>query len=376
MSLRCFALLLALALPVAPGMAQTAAASGAAPTVAAPRYQVDPFWPKSLPNNWGIGQAAGVAVDSRDHVWVIHRPRSMTEDERGAALTPPRSECCIPAPSVLEFDTDGNLLQAWGGPGHHPAWPENEHGIQVDPQGNVWIGGNGANDHVLLKFTRDGRFLMQIGRHRETGGSNDTERLGRPADIEVDAENGDLYVADGYLNRRIIVFDAAGKYLRHWGAYGRRPPPDDPLPAYVRGQPPAETFRNPVHCVRIARDGLVYVCDRTNDRIQVFRRDGSFVREVFVATDTLGSGSVWDIEFLPDATQSVLFAADGTNNLIRLFARAPMEVIGRFGRNGRNAGEFHWVHNMAVDSRGNVYTTEVDTGKRAQRFRLLDQLGR
>lgn len=367
MSLRLIALLLAFAWPLASAVAQP---------VTAPRYQVDPFWPKSLPNNWGIGQAAGVAVDSRDHVWVIHRPRSMTEDERGAALTPPRSECCIPAPSVLEFDTDGNLLQAWGGPGHHPAWPENEHGIQADHEGNIWIGGNGANDHVLLKFTRDGRFLMQLGKHRETGGSNDTERLGRPADIEVDPSNGEIFVADGYQNRRIIVFDAAGRYLRHWGAYGRRPGADDPLPAYRPGQPPAETFRNPVHCVRVARDGLVYVCDRTNDRIQVFRRDGSFVREVFVATDTLGSGSVWDIELLPDATQSVLFAADGTSNLIRLFARAPMEVIGRFGRNGRNAGEFHWVHNMAADSRGNLYTTEVDTGKRAQRFRLLDQLGR
>ncbi|WP_198372645.1 NHL repeat-containing protein [Roseomonas rosulenta] len=346
----------------------------AQPAPAPPQYQVDPFWPKPLPNNWRIGQAAGVAVDARDNIWVIHRPRTLTEDERGATLTPPRSECCIPAPSVIQFDPDGNVIRAWGGPGHHPSWPENEHGISIDHEGNVWIGGNGTNDHVLLKFTPEGRFLMQIGRYRETGGSNDTTRLGRPADVEVDPENGEIFVADGYQNRRVIVFDAAGNYRRHWGAYGSPPGPDAPLPAYRPGQPPADTFRNPVHCVRLARDGLVYVCDRGNDRIQVFRRDGTFVREIFVATDTLGSGSVWDIELFPDAGQTTLFAADGSNNTVWLMSRQEGTVTGRFGRAGRNAGEFHWVHNMAGDSRGNLYTTEVDTGKRAQRFRLVTPL--
>ncbi len=340
-----------------------------------PQYQVDPFWPKPLPNRWEIGQAAGVATDARDHVWVIHRPRSMSEDERGATLNPPRSDCCIPAPSVLEFDPDGNLVQAWGGPGHHPNWPENEHGIFVDNQDNVWIAGNGNNDHVLLKFTRDGRFLMQIGRHRETGGSNDRERLGRPADMDVDPANGEIYVADGYGNRRVIVFDAGGAYLRHWGAYGERPS-DDPLPAYQPGQAPARTFRNPVHCVRLARDGLLYVCDRANDRIQVFRRDGSFVREFILAPETLGSGSAWDLDFFPDVAQSVLLTADGSNNRVWLLSREGGAVLGMFGRHGRNAGHFHWVHNLAVDSRGNIFTTEVDTGKRAQRFRLVTPLQR
>jgi DNA-binding beta-propeller fold protein YncE len=348
-----------------------------APRPTAPVYQVDAHWPKPLPNNWGIGQAAGVAVDRLDHVWVIHRPRTMTPDERGASLTPPRSECCIPAPSVIEFDPDGNVVQAWGGPGHHPSWPQNEHGIYVDADDNVWIGGNGTNDHVLLKFSRDGRFLLQIGTTGETGGSNDTQRLGRPADIEVDTATNEAFVADGYQNRRVVVFNATtGAYLRHWGAYGRTPPPDEPLPAYVAGQAPSQSFANPVHCVRLARDGLVYVCDRGNDRIQVFRRDGTFVREMFVATSTLGNGSVWDIDFVPDPGQSVLLTADGENNTVWMLAREAGEIIGRFGRNGRNAGEFHWVHNMAVDSRGNVFTTEVDTGKRAQRFRLVSQLPR
>jgi len=357
----------------APALAQ-------APQRPAPVYQVDPFWPKPLPNRWGIGQAAGVAVDGRDHIWVIHRPRTMTRDELGAAQTPPWSECCIAAPSVIEFDPDGNVVQAWGGPGHHPSWPENEHGIHVDARDNVWIAGNGNNDHVILKFTRDGRFLMQIGIRGETGGSNDTQRLGRPADVEVDAAANEIYVADGYGNRRVIVFDSeTGAYKRHWGAYGERPPADDPLPAYQPGASatqPARFFRNPVHCVRLARDGLVYVCDRANDRIQVFRKDGSFLREFIVAPDTLQSGSVWDIDFLPDPQQSVLLAADGSNNKVWLLQRPDGALLGAFGRNGRNAGEFHWVHNMAVDSRGNVFTTEVDTGKRAQRFRLVSQLPR
>ena len=278
---------------------------------------------------------------------------------------------------MIEFDPDGNVVQPWGGPGHHPSWPESEHGIYVDPRGNVWIGGNGANDHVLLKFTREGRFLLQIGRHRETGGSNDTERLGRPADVDMDPAANELYVADGYGNRRVIVFDSeTGAYRRHWGAYGERPGPDTPLPAYVPGEAPLRSFRNPVHCARLARDGLVYVCDRSSDRIQVFRKDGGFVREFVVQPNTLGAGSVWDIDFLPDAAQSVLLTADGENNLVWLLGRGDGAMLGRFGGNGRMAGQFHWIHTLAVDSRGNVFTTEVDTGKRVQRFRLVDQLPR
>lgn len=350
---------------------------GAAAATPPPQYQVDPFWPKPLPDNWGLGQVAAAAVDARDHVWIIHRPRTMTADERGAALTPPRSLCCIPAPAVIEFDPDGNVVQAWGGPGHHPAWPESEHGIYVDPRGNVWVGGNGANDHVLLKFTREGRFLLQIGRHRETGGSNDTERLGRPADVDMDPATNELYVADGYGNRRVIVFDAeTGAYRRHWGAYGERPGPDEALPAYAPGETPPRSFRNPVHCARLARDGLVYVCDRSSNRIQVFRKDGGFVREFVVQPGTLGGGSVWDIDFFPDAAQSVLLTADGENNFVWLLGRGDGAMLGRFGGNGRMAGQFHWIHTLAVDSRGNVFTTEVDTGKRVQRFRLVGQLPR
>ena len=324
----------------------------------APQFQVDPWWPKPLPGNWIIGQASGVAVDRHDHVWVIHRPRSLTEDERGAALNPPRSLCCVPAPPVLELDADGKLLKSWGGPGAGYEWPLNEHGIFVDHQDNVWIGGNDPKDHQVLKFTREGKFLLQIGKAEVTRGDNDHAHLGRPANMSVDPATNELFVADGYKNHRVIVFDAqTGAYKRHWGANGRPP-----------GEPGVKPFGNPVHCVRLARDGLLYVCDRTNNRIQVFRKDGTFVKEFVVAPATRGSGSVWDLDVSHDAPQAWLYNADGENNHVWTLRRESGTVVGKFGRNGRQAGSFHWIHNLAVDSKGNVYTAEVDSGKRIQKF--------
>jgi sugar lactone lactonase YvrE len=330
----------------------------------APRFVVDPFWPKPLPNQWLLGQVAGIAVDAEDHIWIVQRPRSLTEDEAGAAQDPPRSDCCVPAPPVMEFDSKGNVLQAWGGPAAGYEWPENEHGIFVDHEDNVWIAGNGENDHQVLKFTHDGTFLLQIGRAGTTGGSNDTELLGNPADTEVDPDTNEVYVADGYLNKRVIVFDAdTGEYKRHWGAYGE-PPSDDP------NAPEGTQFGNPVHCVRITDDGLVYVCDRANNRIQVFEKDGTFVREFEIEPDTLGNGSTWDVDVSHDRRQTFLYNADGENNYVWILRRASDQILTTFGRNGRYAGQFHWVHNLVVDSRGNMYTAEVDTGKRVQKFRL------
>jgi DNA-binding beta-propeller fold protein YncE len=324
----------------------------------APRFEVDAAWPKPLPNRWLMGQAAGVAVDGQDHVWVVQRPKSLTEDERGAALVPPRSLCCVPAPPVMQFDADGNLLQAWGGPGAGYEWPDNEHGIHVDYQGHVWLAGNGPKDAQILKFTRDGKFLLQIGKHGQSGGDKDTHNLGRPAAMTVDRDTNELFVADGYGNRRLIVFDAqTGAYKRHWGANGRPP-----------GEAGVKPFGHPVHCVRLSRDGLVYVCDRPNNRIQVFRKDGAFVRELSVAPSTRGSGSTWDVDLSQDARQTWLYDADGENNTVWTLLRESGKAVARFGRSGRSAGQFHWIHNMAVDSKGNIYTTEVDSGKRAQRF--------
>jgi hypothetical protein len=337
----------------------------------APRFQVDAAWPKPLPNDWIMGQAAGVTVDAQDHVWVIQRPRSLTDDEKALTLNPPQSKCCRPAPAVMEFDVEGNLIQAWGGPGEGYDWPQVEHGISIDAAGFVWIGGNGDNDGQYLKFTRAGKFVLQIGKAGPQTNSNDVTRLGRPADAEVDPDTNEVYIADGYFNHRVIVFDAnTGAYKRHWGAYGKKPT-DEKLPPYNPAAAPSPQFGNPVHCVKIAKDGLIYICDRANDRIQVFRKDGSFVKEFIVEKNTLRAGSVWDLDFWIDPKQTYLFNADGTNNEVRTLRRETGEIVGAFGRNGRNAGEFHWVHNLAVDSKGNIYTTEVDTGKRAQKFRYV-----
>ncbi len=343
-------------------------AAGIARAGEAPRYVVDAAWPKPLPNSWIMGQVGGLAVDAQDHVWVNQRPRTLTDDEKGAALSPPESKCCAPAPPVMEFDVAGNLVQAWGGPGAGYDWPEVEHGIFVDAKGFVWVAGNGPKDGQLLKFTRDGKFVKQIG-HPGPVDSNDTTHLGRPADIWVDEAANEVYVADGYGNHRVIVFDSeSGAYKRHWGAYGKQPS-DEKLASY---DPKSPQFGNPVHCVQIAPDGLVYVCDRTNNRIQIFRKDGAFVSEWVYEAQTRRAGSTWDLAMAPDATRSLLFTADGTNNEVRILDRTSGTVLGAFGRNGRNAGEFHWVHQIAIDSKWNLYTGEVDTGKRIQKFRLAE----
>jgi hypothetical protein len=329
-------------------------------------YAVDTSWPKPLPHNWILGQVAGIAVDARDHVWIIHRPKTLIDEEKGAALNPPRAKCCVPAPAVIEFDTDGSVLHAWGGPGQGYEWFENEHGIYVDHQGNVWVGGNDPKDHQLLKFTPEGKFLLQIGRAGQTGGSNSTTLLGRPAHMEIDAQANELYIADGYGNKRVIVLDAAtGAYKRHWGAYGKAPS-DEKLPGH---NPNSPQFTNPVHCVRLAKDGLVYVCDRANNRVQVFRKNGSFVKQFVFEEASRGSGSSFDLVFSNDSLQKYFYLADGNNDQVLTVERESGKVIASFGRPGRFAGEFLVLHNIGIDSKGNLYTAEVATGKRVQKFR-------
>ena len=332
-----------------------------------PRFRVDPFWAADLPNDWILGQVSGVSVDGQDHVWIVQRPRTLDARQRGE-----EGMCCVPAPAVIEFDPEGNVVRAWGGPGEGFEWPDNEHGIYVDRQRNVWIGGNGPEDAHVLKFTVDGEFLLQIGRSGQSGGSNDTENLGRPAGFGVDEDAEEIYIADGYGNRRVIVYDLeTGEYKRHWGAYGERPD-DVELPAYDPGAEPSRHFRSPVHDVAIANDGLVYVADRTNSRLQVFQKDGEFVREAFVRPETLGSGSASGVALSPDAEQRWLFVPDGTNNVVWILDRASLEVVDYIGRQGKYAGQFYILHNLAVDSRGNLYTTEVNVGQRVQKF---DRLG-
>jgi DNA-binding beta-propeller fold protein YncE len=346
----------------------------------APQFEVDPQWPKPLPNRWLVGAIAGVAVDSRDHVWIVHRPGTLQPNETRSIWRA--------APPVIEFDQAGNIVSTWGGPGDGYEWPDLEHGIYVDQDDHVWLGGGGPKDAQILKFTREGRFLMQIGRKGQGKGSNDTANLGSAANMTVDRAANELYVADGYTNHRVIVFDTVtGAYKRHWGAYGNRPDDEyftragEHLPAPFSGAvqhenapsqydpdgPPAPQFRI-VHAVRISKDGLVYVCDRTNDRLQVFRKDGTFLKEVVIAKHTLGSGSVWDVAFSPDPAQTYLIINDGTNQQIWLLRRDTLEIVGAFGQAGRWAGQFYGAHNIATDSKGNLYVGETYEGKRVQKF--------
>ena len=342
-------------------------AAAAAPD--APIFEVDPFWPQPLPNHWVLGSVVGVGVDSRDHVFVIHRKAPLNErTEIGAATDPPTGECCLPAPYVLEFDPEGNLVNSWGGPGEGYDWPASNHGITVDPMDNIWIGGNGPGDSQILKFSRSGEFLMQIGEAGLPTNSVSQEHFGRVAKISFDASAGEAYLADGYANKRVAVLDiATGEFKRYWGAYGNEPSDED-MGRYDPAAPPAQQFRNPVHCADPSNDGHVYVCDRQNNRIQVFRADGTFVAEKVIAPLTLGDGSIWDIAFSRDAEQKYMYVADGKNMKVYVMDRESLEVLTTFGDGGRQPGLFFAVHSIATDSEGNIYTTETYEGKRVQKF--------
>ena len=338
---------------------------------AAPSFEVDPRWPK-MPKQWILGQVSGVAVDARDHVWVLQRPWSINSDEKSRN---PEAECCVEAPPVMEFDSEGNYLRGWGG---QPAdgsyeWPADEHGIHVDYKGNVWVSSAGGprmaerKENFLLKFTADGKFLRQIGRRGMSKGSLDTGNLNNAADMWVHAPTNEVFVADGYINRRVIVFDAdTGAFKRMWGAYGN--PPDDTVKEAFSAEGPGPTQFNTVHGIKVSNDGLVYVNDRINNRIQIFTVDGKFQREVFIERKTRLLGTSFNTAFSPDPDQRWLYVADAGNGRIHIFDRKSMNEAGAFGRIGRYAGQFIFMHNLATDSRGNLYVSEVGTGRRVQKM--------
>jgi DNA-binding beta-propeller fold protein YncE len=345
---------------------QKAARAQAPAKAQAPMFQVDPLWPKPLPNKWVIGSTVGLSVDSRDHVWIIYRLSTVDDNEKAGTLK--NGDCCFVAPQVLEFDPEGNLVSSFGGPGQGYEWPDSEHGVFVDHKDNVWISGNGAKDSEILKFTRQGKFLMQIGHKGQSKGSNDLVNVKMAANMEVDPATNELFVADGYGNKRVVVFDAdTGKYKRHWGAYGHKPD-DANLGPYNPDAPAPQQFRGPVHCASLSKDGLVYVCDRTANRIQVFQKNGTFVKETFLSKRTLASGAVWDIDFSRDAQQQFLYTNDGMNNRVSILLRQPLQLVTAFGQGGHLPGTFYGIHNVAVDSKGNIYTTETWGGKRVQKF--------
>jgi hypothetical protein len=360
-------------------------AAADAQNVQAPMFEVDPFWPKPLPSNWRLGSSIGVWVDDQQNVWMVHRSSAtLGDNERAAELDPPDGECCIGAPPILAFDKAGNLIHSWGGPGEGYDWPESNHGIFVDHMGYVWIGANGGPDSHILKFTKDGKFVAQFGKPgaRATGAANaegvralvrnshDQVSFGRVAKIFVDAETNETYVSDGYFNRRVAVLDAnTGVMKRYWGGYGNRP--DDNYTYRPQGsddQSPPQQFRGPVHCVMIANDDLVYVCDRGGDRVQVFQKNGTYVKEAFFAPKTLRSGSTWDIAFSADPQQRYLYIVDGVNERVRVVERQTLVEVTSFGQGGRQPGQWYGAHSIATDAEGNIYTTETYEGKRIQKF--------
>lgn len=367
--------LAAIAVLAATVACSTTSDSPDAPSAAVvPKHRIDAAWPKPLPNNWVLGQVAGLAVDSRDHVWILHRPASIPKPELSAQVKPQQAKCCVQAPAVIEFDPQGNVVQAWGGPGQGYDWPKNEHGLHVDAEGNVWLASNDVGEGQVLKFTREGGFLMQIGKASKSEGSNSRTQLGRPAHMDTDLAANEVYIADGYLNRRVAVFDAkTGAYKRHWGAYGGIPN-DDPQPPFSPSGSPSENFIPSVHCVRLARDGLVYVCDRGHNRIQVFNKDGTWVKEFFVERPTFGGpGTTAEIAFSSDRAQTFMYVADDPNGAVQILTRVDGKVAGSFGRRGGMAGEFRSLHNVASDSKGNVYTAEAGNGRRLQKFTRVSE---
>ena len=403
---------------------------------AAPRLRVNPLWPQPLPNHWVFGSITGVAVDAQDHVWVTHRGADSLEgNEKGMMATPTTSSvCCTAAPFVMEFDAAGKIITTFGGPGQGYQWPQSPGSLAVDAKGNVWVTaaglepppapgaargrantanvdpdapapaargrgaagdapargaapagrGRGAaapaatTDAHVIKFAKDGKFLLQIGTPGKMDGPDSQTTLNRPAAVAVDSAANEVYVADSG-NHRIVVFDSeTGAYKRHWGAYGEKPTAAGGG-AYDPSAAPARQFRD-VTCVEISKDGMVYVCDRTSDRIQVFQKNGTFVKEGVLAKETTGitvtgqfgvvssHGSVWDLAFSNDAQQRFLYVADGHNKVVRIVQRDTLAQVGSFGDGGRQPGRFLAVGSVATDSHGNVYTGEQHHGKRVQKW--------
>jgi DNA-binding beta-propeller fold protein YncE len=334
----------------------------------APAFTVDPSWPQEFPNHWILGSITGVFVDSQDHVWMTHLPETLTEEELYEEQTPPMGTCCKAAPVVIELDQNGKVVQGWGkGDKDNPTdWPRNPHGIFVDHNDFVWVGTH--MHHRVMKFTRQGKLVMTIGQYDKNAGSNDTTLLGGPSGIWVDPKTNEVFISDGYRNRRVVVFDQNGKYLRHWGAYGEKPDDSEKFdPKTMTSGALPKQFSTP-HGITGSTDGKIYVADRRGNRIQVFEQSGKFVAEKIIAPATLSSGSAFVPVLSKDRQQQWLYLADGTNHKIWILRRSDLEIVGEFGRGGRQLGQFLRPHGMSIDSKGNLYVGEASTGRRVQRF--------
>ena len=383
-SLRSPFLFIAAAVAIVVVAAGHPAAGQAKPAANAPTFKVDPNWPLEMPNNWIMGAVTGVFVDAKNHVWVAHLPETLTEEElyeepwkvgAGVEAGKPKpvqlGTCCKAAPPILEFDAQGKLVQGWGQGSFtdFSDWPRDPHGIFVDHTDHVWVGSHSR--HRVMKFTRQGKLVLQIGEYEKVGGSADQKLLGGPSGIWVDPKTNEAFISDGYRNRRVIVVDGAtGAYKRHWGAYGK--PPDDTTkfdPKTMMSGALPDQFSTP-HGITGSRDGRIYVTDRRGNRIQVFEQSGKFVMEKVIAPATLSSGSAFVPVLSADPQQQWLYMADGTNHKIWILRRSDMEIVGEFGRGGRFLGQMLRPHGMSVDSQGNLYVGEASTGRRVQKFTL------
>ena len=365
-------------MPEEPAMSESTAADDMA-MAGPPTYELDASFPPELPNGWVMGVPTSVSVDSRDHVWVLSRPRTALEDQLANA-----------APAVMEFDADGAFVQGWGGPADGYDWPDTEHGIFVDHANNVWItginprAGNNVSDRaddMILKFTASGDFLFQKGSYAASGGNADTDNPRQPADVGVYAPTNEAFVADGYGNRRVWVLDAdSGDFKRQWGAFGNEPedayeigmarpdpsPPEDPLVTMGVGP---EQF-GIVHGIGVSNDGFVYVADRGNRRIQVFTVEGRYVKQGFINRGGPASSTVARVAFSQDPEQRYIYANDFGNGKVWIIERDSLATVGEFGSLGSEPGQLTNLHHIAVDSRGNVFGAEVGQNRRVQKFRI------
>src|SRR2546422_9222507 len=346
---------------VALGLAAKWFCSAQAQSRALPVFEVDRAWP-NVPPQWKLGDASSIAIDAQDNVWVLHRPRTLKPDQAAKA-----------APPVIVFDTAGNYIKAWGGAGNGYEWPEREHGIHIDYKGFVWLGGNSCPtnglpglkpvaDDQLLKFTQEGKFVMQIGKSNQSKGNADTKNLHQPADVWVYQPTNELFVADGYGNHRVAVFDAdSGAFKRMWGAFGNKPADDDhcQIVAPTSFSDPGPQQLSIVHAIRVAKDGTVYVADREYRRVQMFTKDGKFVKQLVRTSAPFAR----DLALSPDANQQFLYVGGG--NEIFILDRKTLEIIG----STKPAGILGAGHHINVDSKGNLYIMQTTAGLQKLTFK-------
>ncbi len=327
----------------------------------APKFAVDASWPKELPKDWITGQLGGVCTAEQDHIYVVNR-RNITDEEK---------ETSISAPSIIKFDMEGNVVGSWG---DQSTVPNSIHGCFVDQDKNVYVAGN--SDGIVQKYAPDGKLLLQIGTkgkfdsvdgtRRGKGNNSAQDQLHMPSGVVVDPGNGDIYISDGYGNRRVAVFDKAGKFLRQWGRQATEEESQKNVPG---------VFAEVVHCIAMSNAGLIYACDRQGNRVQVFQKDGTFVRNILIPSKSGNlpdkRGTAWWVAFSPDPEQKLLYMMNGGTEQVHILDHASGEILSSFGRPGHQAGNFTHGHTIAVDSKGSVYVAETDWGRRIQKFRIV-----